>query len=71
MQTVKISQNRTVSPNRIIVGNKYENEVEKIKFQPPAYDGNRYLIINKYTESYAVPLPEDIFYVDSLITWTS
>lgn len=53
MQTVKISQNRTVVPNKIVVGNKYENEVEKIKFQSPDYDGNRYLIINKYTESYA------------------
>ena len=71
MHTVKIYNDRQAIPNRIIVGNRYESEIEQIRFEGPDYEGNKYLIINKQGESYAIPLKDNLFHVDSLLTWRS
>ena len=72
MQIVTINKDRKVNPNQIFVGNQYENQIETIKFNLPEYDGYRYLVVNKNSESYAIPLDkEGVFYVDSLLTWRS
>lgn len=68
---VIVHSNREVCPNRLFVGNQYENKIEKVKFNFPDYEGYHYLIINKSGESYAVPLLDDVFYVDSLLTFKS
>ena len=68
---VIVHGNREVCPNRLFVGNQYENKIEKVKFTFPNYEGYHYLIINKSGESYAVPLLDDVFYVDSLLTFKS
>lgn len=68
---VIVHSNREVCPNRLFVGNQYENKIEKVKFNFPDYEGYHYLIINKSGESYAVPLLNDVFYVDSLLTFKS
>ena len=72
IQTIKVFDDRMVSPSRLVVGNQYENQIETIKFNLPEYDGYQYLVINKNSESYAIPLDkEGVFYVDSLLTWSS
>lgn len=68
---VIVHSNREVRPNRLFVGNQYENKIEKVKFSFPDYEGYHYLIINKSGDSYAVPLLNDVFYVDSLLTFKS
>lgn len=45
MHTVKIYNDRQAIPNRIIVGNRYESEIEQIRFEGPDYEGNKYLIL--------------------------
>lgn len=75
IQTIKVFDDRKVSPSRLIVGNQFENGIERIQFELPENmleKGYRYLILNKPSEdeSYPIPLDENnIFYVDSRLTY--
>jgi hypothetical protein len=75
MQIIKVSNDRKVSPSRLVVGNQFENGIERIQFVLPENflgKGYRYLILNKPSEdkSYPIPLDENnIFYVDSRLTY--
>lgn len=75
IQTIKVFDDRMVSPSRLVVGNRFENGIDKIQFELPENmleKGYRYLILNKPSEdeSYPIPLDENnIFYVDSRLTY--
>ena len=75
IQTIKVFDDRKVSPSRLIVGNQFENGIERIQFELPENmleKGYRYLILNKPSEDESYPIPLDknnIFYVDSRITY--
>lgn len=75
IQTIKVFDDRKVSPSRLIVGNQFESGIERIQFELPENmleKGYRYLILNKPSEdeSYPIPLDENnIFYVDSRLTY--
>lgn len=35
IQIIKVSNDRKVSPSRLVVGNRFENGIEKIQFELP------------------------------------